>query len=135
MNYRQSATHSSPKLRTNNTVTDKRLFQSENMADVQNDTQLAIVIGEMRGQVREMIHAQNNIAMKVDAISQMVMLAAGLPDTVSALSTRVATLEADLNKREGATGVVSAILKSPTLGWIVGAITTIYLYLSGKLDL
>lgn len=105
------------------------------MADVQNDTQLAIVIGEMRGQVREMIHAQNNIAMKVDAISQMVMLAAGLPDTVSALSTRVATLEADLNKREGATGVVSAILKSPTLGWIVGAITTIYLYLSGKLDL
>lgn len=105
------------------------------MADVQNDTQLAIVIGEMRGQVREMIHAQNNIAMKVDAISQMVMLAAGLPDTVSALSTRVAALEADLNKREGATGVVSMILKSPTLGWIVGGLTTIYLYVSGKLDL
>lgn len=89
----------------------------------------------MRGQVREMIHAQNNIAQKVDAISQMVMLAAGLPDTVNALNTRVTALEADLNKREGATGVVSAILKSPTLGWIVGAMTTIYLYISGKLDL
>jgi hypothetical protein len=105
------------------------------MADVQNDTQLAIVIGEMRGQVREMIHAQNNIAMKVDAISQMVMLAAGLPDTVSAINARVTALEADLNKREGATGVVSVILKSPTLGWIVGGLTTIYLYVSGKLDL
>lgn len=96
---------------------------------------VAFAIGEIRGQLREVIHTMNNTAQKVDAIGEKVMLAAALPEAMTNLSARLTALEAERNRRDGATGIISTIMRSPTLGWIVGGVTTILLALTGRLDL
>lgn len=54
---------------------------------------------------------------------------------ISALSARVAALEKTDQRREGAVSILEALLKSPTLGWIVGALTAIWALLTGKLNI
>jgi len=54
---------------------------------------------------------------------------------IAALATRVAALETAHQRREGATSMFETALKSPTLGWLVGAITTVWAVLTGKLNL
>ena len=103
------------------------------MADQPENVSFAI--GEIRGQLRELVHSVNNTSQKVDAIGEKVILAAALPEVVNGLAARITALEIDRNRREGATGIISAIGRSPTLGWIVGGVTTIYLAVTGKLDL
>lgn len=96
---------------------------------------VAFAIGEIRGQLRELVHSVNNTALKVDAIGEKVILAAALPEVVNGLAARISALETDRNRREGATGIISAVMRSPTLGWIVGGLTTIWLAVTGRLDL
>lgn len=108
---------------------------SSEMPDITDHAQLALAIGEMRGQVREMVATQNNLVQKMDTMSNMVMLSAGLPDTVAALAVRVAALEKGGYQRDGREGVIVAIARSPALGWVVGAVTTITLWLTGKIHL
>jgi hypothetical protein len=79
------------------------------------DTSAAMLLGEIRGQLRELIHTTNNAGQKLDA-----------------LSLRVSKLEAEHNRREGASSVIATILKSPALGWLVGAIITAWAVLTGK---
>lgn len=102
--------------------------------DVTDSTQLALAIGEMRGQVREMVHTQNNMVQKVDAMASMAMLSASLPDAVAALTLRVTALEKEGNRRDGRDGVLVALFRSPAMGWIVGGLTYVSLWVSGKLD-
>lgn len=87
-------------------------------AQGQIDNGIAMLLGEIRGQMRELIHSTNNTSAKLDAI--------GL---------RVAALEAEKQRRDGATGALALILKSPALGWLVGAVTTIWAVATGKLHL
>ncbi len=54
---------------------------------------------------------------------------------ITALAARVALLEAADQRREGAAGILAALLKSPTLGWMVGAATAIWAVVAGKVDL
>lgn len=77
-----------------------------------------LLLGEIRGQLRELIHSSNNMGMKVDA-----------------LSLRVSALEGANMRREGAAGIVGAILRSPALGWLVGAAVTAWAILTGKVTL
>ncbi len=79
------------------------------------ETGVALLLGEIRGQMRELIHSTNNAGQKIDA-----------------LAVRVAALEAEHNQRKGAASIVSTIMKSPTLGWIVGAAISAWALLTGK---
>jgi hypothetical protein len=79
------------------------------------DTGIALLLGEIRGQMRELIHSTNNAGMKIDA-----------------LSARVSALEAEHNRRQGANNVVQALLKSPAFGWLVGVAVSAWAILSGK---
>lgn len=54
---------------------------------------------------------------------------------ISALATRVAALETAHQRREGATSMLETALKSPTLGWFVGAISVVWAVVTGKLNL
>lgn len=108
---------------------------SSDMPDVTDHTQLALAIGEMRGQVREMVHTQNNLLQQVQSMASIVIASAGLPDVVAALALRVTALEKEGNMRNGREGVIVAIARSPALGWVVGAITTLALWLTGKIHL
>lgn len=80
-----------------------------------SDTEIAMLLGEMKGQLRELIHSVNNTAQKVDA-----------------LALRVAHLEAEAQRRAGATGLGMLILKSPLVGWIIAAASAAWAILSGR---
>lgn len=77
-----------------------------------------LLLGEIRGQLRELIHSSNNNSSKLDA-----------------LAIRVSALEADRSRREGAAGVAQIILKSPALGWLVGAAITAWAILTGRVHI
>jgi hypothetical protein len=77
-----------------------------------------LILGEIRGQLREIIHSTNNISQ-----------------SVTALGLRVSALEAKDQRREGASGVLAVVLRSPTMGWIVGGATTIWALVTGRLHL
>ena len=79
------------------------------------DTGIALLLGEIRGQMRELIHSTNNAGMKIDA-----------------LAARVSALEAEHNRRQGANNVVQALLKSPAVGWLVGIAVSAWAILSGR---
>ena len=54
---------------------------------------------------------------------------------IDALGVRVSALEAAQNKREGAVGLTQVIMKSPALGWLVGAAITAWAVLTGRVDI
>lgn len=92
-------------------------------------------LGEMRGQLRELIHTVNNTAQKLDAVSMKVMSSAELPTKITALELRITALETDRNRRDGAAGIISTILRSPALGWLIGAAITAWAILTGKVHI
>lgn len=73
------------------------------------------LLGQIQGQLRELIHSSNNNGQRLEA-----------------LSSRVAALEASNDRREGANGVIQSIMKSPAIGWLVGAAITAWAILTGK---
>lgn len=77
-----------------------------------------LILGEIRGQLRELIHTGNNTSAKVDG-----------------LAVRVAALEGAENRREGANGLVHTIMKSPVIGWMVGAAISAWAILTGKVHI
>lgn len=82
------------------------------------DSGIAMILGEIRGQMRELIHASNNVGQKLDA-----------------LTVRVSVLEAEHNQRKGAANVFAMILKSPGLAWIISAAVSAWAILTGKVQL
>lgn len=94
-----------------------------------------MLLGELKGQMRELIHNMNNMSAKIDGLGERVIGAAGIPAKVKELEDRVAVLEADKNKRDGASGIINALMKSPALGWLVGAATTAWAVITGRLHL
>lgn len=87
---------------------------------------LTLAVGEMRGQLREMIHAQNNIAQKVDFLTERALLA---PTTaqIEALSKRVDVLESAKDRDDGAKGVFAAVLQSKAFGVFVATVGAAYI--------
>lgn len=91
------------------------------MPDATDVGALTLAVGEMRGQLREMIHAQNNIAQKVDFLTERALLA---PTTaqIEALTKRVDALESVNDRQDGAKGVLAAVMKSPVAAWCAALI-------------
>lgn len=93
---------------------------------------LAVKVGEISGQLREVIHTVNNVAQKVDGMTERLLTAPTSSD-FEKLSKRVDALEAKEDRRDGATGLGAAILKSPVLGWAVGIIAAALAAIKGGL--
>jgi hypothetical protein len=107
------------------------------MGDPSDIGALTLAVGEMRGQMRELIHAQNNMAMKLEGLTEKVLLAQALPaevarlgDVVAGVSARVDALEAVNDRQDGAKGVLATLLGSKAFGVLVSA--TLVLYASIK---
>lgn len=118
-----------------------------------------MVLGELRGQMREVVHSINGLSQKFDALSREVIglgpLAADVAELrmkvgaleakaialasssseISQLKSKVSSLEMEKNQRDGAAGVIQMILKSPTLGWIVGAAISAWAILTGRVNI
>ena len=100
-----------------------------------SDESIAFTMGKIEGQLKELIHQSNNTAQKVDALATLAAISSALPADIAAMNVRVTALEVDRNKRDGATGVIAVILRSPTFGWIVGGATALWALVTGRLEL
>lgn len=96
----------------------------------QNDANL--IIGEMRGQLREVVHSVNNLSAKFDSLSREVMSLAAMAGAIGKIEAKVEVLERDRNQRAGANGFALTLMKSPALGWLVGAVITVWAVVTGK---
>lgn len=104
-----------------------------------------MILGELRGQQREMIHSINNMRTELQQLTREVSALGGIAKDVASLELRVGALEADtsLSERitmleaqnlrvEGARSFGVTILRSPALGWFVGAVVAIWAAVTGK---
>src|SRR3546814_16302581 len=82
---------------------------------------MSMTLGELKGQMREIVHQLNNMSSKMDAISHEISKNSGIPEEVEKLKLRVAALEEKESKREGAMGLGVWIMRSPLIGWLAGA--------------
>ena len=94
-----------------------------------------MVLGEMRGQLREVVHSMNAMSAKFDSLSREVIGLSTLAADVAAMKIRVTALETERNRRDGATGIIQAIVKSPAVGWMVGGATFVWALLTGRVHL
>jgi hypothetical protein len=92
-----------------------------------------MMLGEMKGQLRELIHNLNTMSAKIDSLTERVAGAAGLPAKVKELEDRIMMLEADKNKRDGAMGLGSWLIRSPVIAWLAAASVAFWAVLKGKL--
>ncbi len=101
----------------------------------QDDAGNAMILGEMRGQMREMVHSLNNLSGKFDGLTREVIGLSTLAADIGDLKARVKLIEEKGNRQDGAAGAWAMILRSPTLGWLVGAAITAWAILTGKVDI
>ena len=87
---------------------------------------LPLMLGEMKGQMRELIHNFNNLAQRVEDLIRTVDRTAHLPAAVeenkaeiAALNVRLTALEAIENQRKGALSLGAVLIK--TIPWLVPA--------------
>lgn len=93
---------------------------------------LAVKVGEISGQLREVIHTVNNMAQKVDGMTERLLTAPTAAD-LEKLSKRVDALEADKDRNDGAKGVFAGVMKSPAAAWIAAIIGVLYGTIKGGL--
>ena len=97
-----------------------------------SDPDTAMMLGEMRGQLRELIHQGNNQAMKNDAVAKALAKLESIPDQLTKIEQRLTALETDKNKRDGAMGFGGWLLRSPLFGWLATAAVVAWAALKGK---
>lgn len=68
-----------------------------------------------------------------EIVERLVRIESNKVDSrVTALETKVEQMEAERNQRVGMARAVDLIIKSPAVGWLVGAAVTAWLILSGR---
>ena len=93
------------------------------------------MMGEMRGQLGELIKLQTEHGKKIDALIEQAAIHADLPAKLNALELRVKALETASDRRSGAMGLGEMLLKSPAVGWAVGAVATVWALFTGHLKI
>lgn len=93
-----------------------------------------MILGEMRGQLREMVHGMNSLSAKLDAVSREVHGVGPLAIEVGMLRGEVDKLKASDNRREGAQGVLAALVRSPAAAWVVSFGVASWAVLTGRVQ-
>lgn len=90
------------------------------------DPGAAFLLGKIEGQLREIIHGMNNKEAKDEAAARRIA------EMFTKIESRLDALEASEHRREGASGLFQVIIRSPALGWLVGAAITAWAILTGR---
>lgn len=105
------------------------------MADGAGDPNTALILGEVRGQLREVVHNQNDQAQHLRAIGEKLAKLDSVPDELSAIRERLTKLETDKHRRDGFLGGLQTIAKSPALAWLAAIGASVWAVLTGKIHL
>lgn len=97
------------------------------------DASHAMILGEMRGQLRELVHGQNNLSAKVDGLSREVITLTTLAADMADMKSRLKIVEERNQQQRGAANLVDWLFKN----WpgLVGFVFLIVVFLraEGKL--
>jgi hypothetical protein len=88
------------------------------MADPVNQD---MILGELRGQVRELVHSVNNLSTKFDGLTREVIALGPLAVQIAEIKAKVEKLESINLQQTGARNLTVLLLKSPIIGWLVAA--------------
>lgn len=102
------------------------------MPETHLDPSVAMILGEVRGQLREIIHTMNNERAKQDGVLKTLAKLESVPDRLDAIEKRLLELETDKTRRGAVNGLLSTILKSPAIGWLIGAAATVWMLLHDR---
>lgn len=101
-------------------------------ADLQS---LVMAVGEIRGQMRELVHATNNNAQAINGMAVSVAKLETIPADIiefkaqlAAHEARLAALEAAEHKRKGAVSFWAWFIQSPVPGGIVSVVTFVWVF-------
>lgn len=100
-----------------------------------DNTTLAMLLGEIRGQQREMVHSLNNLSGKFDGLAREVGGLGALAMIVGKLESDVQILKDARSKADGASSAWATILKSPAIGWLFTGAVALWAFLTGKVHL
>ena len=85
----------------------------------QDVTSLAVMVGEMRGQLREVVHTMNNVSSKIDGLSREVIslgpIAADIAEIKAEVrlnKTEIEALKKDRDERTGASNLISWVFRN-----------------------
>ena len=94
---------------------------SQGGTPMEDNSTHAMILGEMRGQLRELVHSQNNLSGKFDALSREVIGLAPLATDIADLKLRMRVLEERGQQQKGATNLVEWVFKNwpGIIGFIV----------------
>lgn len=103
----------------------------------ENVTALAVMVGEMRGQLREVVHTLNNVSSKIDGLSREVIAMGPLAAEIASIrgelklaQSEIGSLKSERDQRKGAAGLVEWVMKH----WpgVIGFLVLIYVVVSDK---
>ncbi len=96
------------------------------------DPDTAMALGEIRGQLREIIHTMRNEEMKNDALARTIAKLENVPDDIAEIKKRLTALERDKDRRDGAVGFGAWLLKSPLVAWLAAAALMAWTWWKGQ---
>lgn len=89
-----------------------------NEAMPHDTTSLAVMVGEMRGQLREVVHTLNNVSGKIDGLSREVIAMGPLATQLAELKgemqlakVEIDSLKSERDQRKGAVGLIDWVVK------------------------
>lgn len=115
-----------------------RILEALDQAQSPNDLRFQFDV--IKG-LAESVRSQTAVLMRLqeqqtDIVARLERIEAKeTAEQVAALKARVEALEKTEHRREGASAVITAILKSPVIGWAVGAGSAIWAVATGRLHL
>lgn len=96
-----------------------------------DDPNTMMILGEVRGQLREMNHHMTNQTAENAVIARQLAKLESVPTRLDAIEKRLGDLEKDRHRRDGAMGIGSWLMKSPVIAWIVAAAVGVVAYIKG----
>lgn len=97
------------------------------------------ILAQIRDSLSAINRKQDNIVRDVSSSSERIARLEErnerinrLEVTVQNLADKIGALLKDKDRRDGASGFIRELLKSPTLGWLVGAVVSAWAILTGK---
>lgn len=95
------------------------------------DTNTAMLLGEVRGQLRELIHTVNNRAQENAHIVKQLAKLEDVPKQLETLSNRMTALEADKNRRDGAMSIGGWLMRSNAVVYLIMLAGAAWAYVKG----
>jgi hypothetical protein len=90
------------------------------------------LLGELIAEVRAVKHNQNNANHKLDAVNHLVEVVKEIKEEQERHHFRIAVLEADKNRREGAVGLVEWISKNWPFSVVLTLLVGFVAWANGK---